>query len=108
MTKQERLREYLFRSGYNIICESYSFDAGKYYVCLLAEYTGTPVAYDTLSLHTGLKTSRYIGREARLGYLSKKLSSLERAYRGKGAGGEDRGEEAALIDGVKALIASLK
>ena len=83
MTRQEKLREYLAAEGYTIVKESYSLDAGKYYVCLLAVYTGKCREISELEAIVGSPDSEYINREMRLCYLASKLKSVERAYEGK-------------------------
>jgi tRNA A22 N-methylase len=97
MSRQEKLREYLASSGFSIIGERYSLDAGKYYVCMLASYTGKCREISPLEAIVGFDGCEYFGREHRLCYLSAKLSSLERAYKGKKESGIECPEELKLI-----------
>ena len=107
MSKQERLREYLAAAGFRIICESYSLDAGKYYVCLLATYDGQPREITPAEAICGFNSSIYKNTACRLAYLKAKLSSLERASMGKGEAGIDCTEDHVLINQVKKYIADL-
>ena len=89
MTRQEKLRAYLAANGYSVLCESYSFDAGKHYVCLLATYTGKCREISELESIVGSPDSQYRGDNSRTAYLKAKLASLERAYNGKVEAGLD-------------------
>ena len=97
MSKQEKLRKYLASSGFSVLKESYSFDAGKYYVCLLVTYTGKCREISELESIAGSPDAEYFGDECRLKYLTKKLKSLERAYNGKTDSGNDCPEELKLV-----------
>ena len=83
MTRQEKLRSYLASSGFAVDCESYSFDAGKHYVCMRVRYTGECREISELESIVGSPESEYLNDESRLAYLNSKLASLERAYKGK-------------------------
>ncbi len=101
MTRQEKLREYLARAGFKVLCESYSFDAGKHYVCLLAAYDGEPREITPFEATVGFSDSEFKGRERRIGYLENKLRSLERAAEGRRQSGAD-------VDADRELTAALK
>lgn len=101
MTRQERLREYLARAGFKVLCESYSFDAGKHYVCLLAAYDGKAREITPFEATVGFSDSEFKGRERRIGYLENKLRSLERAAEGRRQSGAD-------VDADRELTAALK
>ena len=104
MTKQEKLREYLAESGFKITRESYSFDAGKYYVCLLAHFDGKSREISPLEALAGSPDSTYLGMECRHKYLENKLNSLIRAKNGKGDAGIDCARDEELISSLKDLI----
>ena len=70
MSRQATLRKFLASEGFRVSCESYSFDAGKYYVCLLATYTGERREIDEIEAELGSSSSEYINRDARIGYLT--------------------------------------
>ena len=104
MTRQEKLRVYLASSGFRIISESYSFDAGKHYVCLLAVYDGKCREISELESIVGSVNSDYLGRESRLAYLNTKLKSLETAINGKREAGIDCDGDTKLISEIKEYI----
>ena len=107
MTKQEKLREYLAVNGFEIKSESYSFDAGKYYVCLLATYTGKSREISDFEAVCGFADSKIIGADHRIFYLKSKLNSYERALRGRTDGGIDCNRENELVISLRNLINSL-
>lgn len=107
MSRQEKLREYLAEAGFSVSCESYSYDAGKYYVCLLATYNGHRRSLSPLEAIVGSAESRFLGGEQRKKYLESKLHSIERAYAGKCEAGGASTEERELIDGLVSYINKL-
>ena len=54
MTRQAVLRTELARLGFSILEEKYSYADGKYYVCMLAEYSGEQGVVDPVSAELGL------------------------------------------------------
>ena len=107
MTRQEKLRAYLAAKGYSVLCESYSFDAGKHYVCLLATYTGKCREISDLEAIVGSPDSQYSGDCSRMAYLKSKLASLERAYSGKVEAGLPCEEDLDLLARLKSYIESI-
>lgn len=106
MTRQEKLRAYLASSGFSVTHESYTFDAGKYYVCLLATYDGVMRTISPLETIAGSPDSTVSGRENRIKYLESKLASITRAFDGKKEAGIDSSEEEKLISQLTAFISS--
>ena len=104
MTKQEKLRAYLASAGFSILHESYSLDAGKYYLCLLARYDGKSREISNLEAIAGSPDSTYSGEEFRRKYLEIKLASLVRAADGKKDAGIDCAHDEELIASLKELI----
>ncbi len=107
MTRQEKLREYLASHGFRIVTESYSFDAGKYYVCMSVCYDGNCRDISGLEAIAGSRDSAFRGREYRFKYLKAKLSSLERAASGKLEAGMDCSADTELIEQLKEYISKL-
>ena len=107
MTKQEKLRTYLASSGFSVTNESYSYDGGKYYVCLLATYTGNCRAISPTEAVAGSADSVYINPECRLAYLNSKLRSQVRAMESKSNAGIDCTEDEELIANLRDLISQL-
>ena len=87
MSRQSVLRRYLASNGFEIKCESYSCDAGKYYVCMLANYTGLTRDIDESEAEIGNPTVEYRNDSARLGYLKTLYAARSRAFEGKRLGG---------------------
>lgn len=88
MTRVERLRPYLCSHGFEILEERYSFADGKYYVCLLVGFSGTPCEISDELAYLGADLVHEGDREEYLGYLQARKRSLERAYNGKLKSGE--------------------
>lgn len=107
MTRQEKLRTYLASRGFNILSESYSLDAGKYYVCFLATYTGKCREISDLEAIAGSPESAFTDKECRVAYLEAKLNSLARAYQGRSDAGIDCAGDVDLIAELKKHLSSL-
>ena len=98
MSKQAHLRRYLAERGFSTVGESYSYDSGKYYLCLAAEYTGEcrniedfEAEFGNLSLHADISPEMQ-------GYFDEKIRSLEKAVRGKIMGGEESPAELKILN----------
>ncbi len=103
MTHPEKLREYLAQNGFNIIGESLSFDRGKIYQTICAEYDGIKREYDGFTLLFG----EYIlkeGGELLEGLLLTARAQLERKISGRRAGGEDISGECELLKKITQYI----
>lgn len=105
MSRHGHLRSYLAKSGFYIDREEYSYSQGKYYVTLLARYTGT--AYTPDEREAELGRAEFIrGEECAVGYLMGKRRALIAAARGKAMGGEDTAYEMRLIEYIDAFLGS--
>ena len=89
MTKQSELRRFLARNGFSVIGESYSYDSGKYYVCLCAFYSGEFKELSPVEAEFGKFNEADEFSPAKLGYFEAKKHALQRAINGKRLGGED-------------------
>lgn len=100
MSRQAHLRRYLSENGFAILSESYSEDAGKYYLSLAAEYDGAARSITDLEAELGtLSATRANLSEAEAGYLNTKLNALKKAASGKaGAGAHDCYEARLLLE----------
>lgn len=107
MTRQEKLRTYLASHGFRIHSESYSFDAGKYYVCILASYDGKCREISAFESIVGDPDAIFVGKDNRIKYLTSKLRSHERAYEGKREAGSIDTEDGLLIERLRAFINEL-
>ena len=108
MSRQEKLRQYLYSAGFRIISESYSVDAGKRYVCMLATFDGKSREISDLEATAGAKDVEFIGRDHRIAYLEAKLSSIERAYAGRSESGLVSDADGRLVTELKELILQIK
>lgn len=102
MTHPEKLRKYLADNGYRIIGEAISFDRGKIYQTICAEYDGIIRKFDDITLLYGeyiLKNGGELLSE-QMEIDSKKLS---RKIEGKRAGGEDVSYEADMLENIKKI-----
>ena len=88
MTRQEKLREYLYREGFSILAEEYSSAEGKHYVTLLAEYCGTPREISSIEAQLGAQETVADKNDAYFGFLRTKLSAVRRRIEGRRLGGE--------------------
>ena len=108
MSRQEKLRRYLYSAGFRIISESYSVDAGKRYVCMLATFDGKSREISDLEATAGAKDVEFIGGDHRIAYLEAKLNSLERAYAGRSESGLASDEDGRLVTELKELLLHIK
>ena len=102
MTHPEKLRKYLADNGYRIIGEALSFDRGKIYQTICAEYDGIIRKFDDITLLYGeciLKN----GGELLSEQMEIDFKKLSRKIEGKRAGGEDVGYEADLLENIKKI-----
>ena len=104
MSRQSILRRYLAESGFRMLSERYTYAAGKYYVTILAEYSGEGRVLDFAASEIGA-ADEIIGDEAYLGYLKGKLASFCRERDGKLKGGSYQGELDLIIPAIENRIA---
>ena len=108
MTKQEYLRRYLASNGFSVLDERFSFDSGKYYVTLLAEYTGECREISVSEAELGIKTAHDGDRVEYLGFLEGKMKAVKKAFLGKSAAGYVTADEEMLIGMIEKRIAENK
>ena len=104
MTRRGALASYLYKNGFEILCEAYSKDAGKYYVTLLAEFVGKCRDIDEIEAEFGRADTPARNPEAKIGYLKSKLGVFEKRRAGiekSSLGGEDYTPH---IEYIKTLI----
>lgn len=107
MSRQGVLRKFLASHGFVIKCESYSSDSGKYYVTLLATYTGNCAEIDDVEAELGAKYAEFVNKSAQICYLKTKLSAFTKQRDGKLLGGDNAEKEALLVEKITERIASL-
>ena len=108
MTKQEHLRKQLTMSGFSILGERFSFDSGKYYVTILAEYTGECSELSGCEAELGIDVPHEADRDEYLGFLDGKRKAAQKALNGKRSGGYATVEEEALLSMIEGRISAQK
>ena len=105
MTRPEALRRALFDGGFSIDEEHYVFDSGRYYLTLVATYSGKRCEYSEADAAFG-KAEHFLSvTPDMLGYMRVRLSALEAVVRGKAQSADGAEAERALI---KTLIERLE
>ena len=108
MTKPGHLRAYLATAGYQILCESYSEDAGKYYVAMLVNYIGKAREIDPVEAELGSEDVETIGLVAKVNYLKTKIRAYRRAADGKILGGDTSPPELKFIEAAEQRLHTLE
>ena len=111
MTKSAHLYRYLAGRGFRVIGEKYSYECGKYYTTLAAEYSGEPYSITDAEAEFGFSL---FNTDARVeispemaGYINTKKKAIEKAARGKLEGGNADSPEAQLLEKCKDVFAKL-
>jgi tRNA (adenine22-N1)-methyltransferase len=98
MTRPEALRAFLFENGFAIREERYVFDEGKYYVIILAAYTGEREEYTEADAYFGRSLHFENITSDMQGYLAGREKALVKKALGIEAGGGDSSRERYLLD----------
>ena len=100
MSRQEKLLSYLISHGFEISDRAYSESGGKYYLCLVAVYTGANAQTSELDLLLGDIPADPCQISAYIGYLKGKLSTLNKMRNGRSGEEKEIAEEqyAAVLD----------
>ena len=106
-SRQSVLRKFIASHGFEIKCESYSFDAGKYYVTFLVSYTGTVSEFCDEEAELGAKNAEYVNKGAQIGYLKAKMQAYIKQRDGKIQGGDVADFEALMVRRIEERIAAL-
>lgn len=107
MTRQGALRRYLYENGFDILSESYSFSDGKFYLAMLAGYTGVKKEIDEIDAEVGI-CKEIIGKDAYSGYVNAKIRQLERITQNKMRAGADTGVENRLLERWREAVLCIK
>ena len=103
MTHAEKVREYLAREGFCIIDEILSYDRGKIYQTICAEYDGISRSFDALTLTLGEHIIKKGGNL--FSELVKTLKKqTERKLEGKKSGGEPTDEEKEMLASLSDIL----
>jgi len=107
-SRQGHLRAYLSENGFEILEELYSFDAGKYYLTLLAEYTGKAKALDPITAELGREMTDNVNLDCHIGYIEGKITAYKTALSGKKLGGLDTSFEEKMLEALALRLEVLK
>lgn len=103
MTHPEKVRMYLAENGFNILGETLSYDRGKIYQTICAQYDGIIRDYDEFTYTFG----EYILKEKSkllLELFELTKSKIERKINGKREGGEDISYELEMLEKINTYI----
>ena len=106
-SRQGVLRKYLASHGFEIKCESYSTDAGKHYVTLLAAYTGVCSELDDAEAEIGIKNANYVNKGSQISYLKTKLQAFTKQRDGKIRGEDTADYEDFMVKNITERIGEL-
>ena len=103
MTHPEKVREYLAVNGFQILGETLSFDRGKIYQTICAEFDGQIRSFDAFTLYFG---EYIIAQKGKLFYemLTDIKKKLNRKIEGKTQGNEDVSYEREILENIEKYI----
>ena len=104
MSKQPCLRRYLAESGFAVVEEEYTYESGKFYLCIAAEYTAKSYELDDLEAEIGQHKGKELMSSEMKGYIESKIKSYESAIKGKSVASIDCGKEVELVKKLKSVI----
>ena len=104
MSKQSVVRRGLYSMGFEIEKEVYSRDKGKFYLTLLARFTGIKREISDIEAELGL--SPFYGElsEAKIGYLKAKHRSLLKTAQGLSKSGKDASDVEMLVKKIEEIL----
>ena len=108
MTKQECVRRFLLSHGFTVITERFSFDSGKYYATIVAEYTGRVEKISDTDAELGFDIPHDGDRVEYLGYLEGKKKAQLKALEGKTKGGVDTARDEASLKLIEERISKIQ
>ena len=97
MTRVGELRSYLAAAGFSVTAEDYSSAQGKYYVTVVAEYTGERYTLTDTEVYLGMESVVAHKSAAYFGYLSSHALACRRRIEGRRAGGRDTECDEAIL-----------
>ena len=81
------MRRLLASGGFTLVDERFSYDSGKYYATVVAEYTAEPWEISDADAELGFDIPHTLDRVEYLGYLEGKKKAALKAHGGKIKGG---------------------
>lgn len=104
MTRQSVLRRGLFNLGFEIAEEEYSFEKGKYYLTLVASYTGKKREISDIEAELGIELERGALTDSKIGYLKAKRRSLVKSISGIHASGKSVADKEKLLNKIDEIL----
>lgn len=104
MTRRAALRRTLATLGFEIINEVYSSAAGRYYVTILAEYTGKKTELTDVEAELGFERFLDTGNPLCRAFLENELSSAEKIAKGRKSAALPSDKEEQIINYLKARL----
>ena len=104
MTKQAYLRRYLFSHGFTVLSERYTAADGKYYVTMMAEYTGECTDIDDATAEIGIDIPHEADRVEYIGYLKARKNAYAKAKEGRERGGLSFSSEERILSLISEKI----
>ena len=98
----------LAEMGFSILEERYTKSSNKYYVCMLAEYTGNVRPLTEWEAELGLIPDDNGGRVEYIGYLKARLSSREKALCGRASGTAEYAAREEIVLMLKKRISEME
>ena len=105
MTRHESLREFLWKSGFEIQREGYCREGGRYYTAWLVKYTGRVCDFTAAEAYFGRhqENPEALGSEE-LSYIRARARILASVIDGKKKGGEDTSSEEEILSSAKIYL----
>ena len=108
MTKQECVRRLLASRGFTLVDERFSYDSGKYYATVVAEYTSEQWEISDADAELGFDIPHTLDRVEYLGYLEGKKKATLKALGGKIKGGLSTESDEEMLRLIEERISRLQ
>ena len=104
MSREGALRAFLYKEGFTIEREIYSYDAGKYYVAFSVKYAGKEIILSAISAECGPSSVEIANKDCHIGYLKKKIASYERIIAGKRKSGAATQLDEEILEELSSML----
>ena len=107
MTKPAELRRALAKLGFSVIGEEYSCDSDKRYLCICAEYIGSPYEISPIEAEIGKDFVKNDNNSSQILYYEAKKRAVLRRIEGKSLGGESSVFDRELLAAIEKRLSLL-
>ncbi len=104
MSRQATLRRGLYALGFEVACEEYCADKGKYYQTLLVRYTGICEQLSELDSELGKDSTRGELNDAKRGYLLARRRGIVKSIKGLRHCGGDTEEKEKILSEIDKIL----